>query len=463
MSSTPRLLFPFILADQALKHITHNAALQRLDILVQPVTKSRTLATPPEDVVEGDCFIVAADAAGAWAGHEGEIASWQNGAWLFLTPSDGWRAWVDDESEWVGFAGGAWSPDNETGGGMLDFFGIHTDADTTNRLAVASDAALFTHAGTDHRLAINKAATGNTASVLFQTGYSGRAEFGLAGNDDWHVKVSPDGGTWREAMVVSAATGKTTIGPDPTTGADLCLSHDLSTLLYFDMRNTDVGASAGAYFRMVTSNAAGDGLTSSGFLKYRSGPLVFINGETRAAGTLALRTAGTDRIKVSATGAVNFASIGTTANAANAFVDSSASNNLLRSTSSLRYKRDVEPLEPRYAEALMALEPIWYRSRCAADNPDWSWYGFAAEEVAAIDPRLVHWGYGEDDYDIVEVEVEPVQPELSAQTEKRPILKADAALSPQGVAYERFVVMQHHLIKQLMDRVTALEARGGRQ
>lgn len=43
--------------------------------------------------------------------------------------------------------------------------------------------------------------------MLFQTGFSGRAEFGLAGNDDWSVKVSPNGSVWQDAIVVDKDNG----------------------------------------------------------------------------------------------------------------------------------------------------------------------------------------------------------------------------------------------------------------
>ena len=52
-------------------------------------------------------------------------------------------------------------------------------------------------------------------------------------------------------------------------------------------------------------------------------------------------------IKAIGTGAVQFPAIGTTASAANAFIDGGAANSLLRSTSSLKYKADIEPLDPQ--------------------------------------------------------------------------------------------------------------------
>lgn len=109
-------------------------------------------------------------------------------------------------SEWTYFSvssGGG-------GGGSVNptpLVGVNATADTTNRLSVASPASLFDHEGAGHQLKINKDAPGDTASVLFQTGYSGRAEFGLAGDDDFHVKVSADGSAWQEALVISRSSG----------------------------------------------------------------------------------------------------------------------------------------------------------------------------------------------------------------------------------------------------------------
>ena len=65
-----------------------------------------------------------------------------------------------------------------------------------------------TPAGTgDLRLKLSKQAAANAASILFQDAYSGRAEIGLVGDDNFHFKVSPDGSTFADAMVVAAAGG----------------------------------------------------------------------------------------------------------------------------------------------------------------------------------------------------------------------------------------------------------------
>lgn len=144
---------------------------------------------------------------------------------------------------------------------------------------------------------------------------------------------------------------------------------------------------------------------------------------------------------------------GTTASAANAVINNASSpvNELLRSTSSLRYKRDVEPIDQQHADVVLSLNPIWYRSTIPTDRQDWSWYGLSAEEVAQIDPRLVHWGYLPED-------MEPVErgEGLDKYVEYRP--KKDAQLVPDGVAYDRLAVLLLDVVKRLEKRVVELEA-----
>jgi hypothetical protein len=44
-----------------------------------------------------------------------------------------------------------------------------------------------------------------------QTNWSGRAEIGLTGDDDLHVKVSPDGSNWFDPLLFDRASGGTKI------------------------------------------------------------------------------------------------------------------------------------------------------------------------------------------------------------------------------------------------------------
>jgi hypothetical protein len=209
---TPNLGLPFLLAAQAQKHVTHNEALRALDALVHLAVIDRDATTPPGSPAEGDRYIVAAGGAEAWDGHDLEIAAYQDGAWAFFVPVPGWRSWIGDEELLVVWDGSAWSPVGGGGGsggdGEFDTVGINASADETNKLAIASAASLFNHAGNGHQQKINKAAAGDTASVLYQTGFSGRAEMGTTGDDDFHFKVSPDGSAWNEAILIDKDTGE---------------------------------------------------------------------------------------------------------------------------------------------------------------------------------------------------------------------------------------------------------------
>lgn len=208
MEQTTNLKMPFIMPSQAQKHVTHNEALLALDVVVQLSVLDRHLAAPPALPAEGDRYIVAAAATGAWIGKSGQIAAWQDGAWAFHPPARGWLAWVADEQRLFAFDGSAWQDAVALGINPAAMVGVNTTADATNRLSVKSQAVLFDNLGAGQQVKINKAAAGDNASLLFQTGYSGRAEFGLAGDDDWHVKVSPDGSAWTEALKVSRTDGR---------------------------------------------------------------------------------------------------------------------------------------------------------------------------------------------------------------------------------------------------------------
>jgi len=215
MADTPNLGLPYIMAAQAQKHVTHNEAIRALDALVHLAVIDRDSTTPPDDPAEGDRHIVGTDGTGAWSGHDLEIAAFQDGGWAFYAPRPGWRAWIVEESAlraWNGTAwvtvGGGEGGGGDGGDGAFDTLGINATADETNRLALASPASLFNHAGAGHQLKLNKSASGDTAALLFQTGFSGRAEMGTAGDDDFHFKVSADGSAWHEAILIDKDTGE---------------------------------------------------------------------------------------------------------------------------------------------------------------------------------------------------------------------------------------------------------------
>lgn len=218
--TTPLLDLPYIMPSQAQKHVTHNESLRMLDALVHLRVGARGVDTPPADPAEGDRLVVGAAPSEAFAGQAGNIAAFQDGAWAFYTPRAGWVIWDAAESALLVFDGAAWKPVFDPQN--LPLIGVNTQADETNRLAVRGDATLLSHDGAGHQLKINKAATGDTGSLLFQTGWSGRAEMGLTGDDDFSIKVSPDGLAWHGALTVDHATGRVGIGAvTPATALDV--------------------------------------------------------------------------------------------------------------------------------------------------------------------------------------------------------------------------------------------------
>jgi hypothetical protein len=117
----------------------------------------------------------------------------------------------------------------------------------------------------------------------------------------------------------------------------------------------------------------------------------------------------------------------TSVNAANMFIASNG--NFQRSTSSLRFKTDIETAKDEYADAILQTRPVWFRSKCEKDNPEWGYWGFIAEEVAEIDPRLCF--FGEDENGETQVD---------------------------GVQYDRFVPLLVNLLQRQSQRIEALEA-----
>jgi hypothetical protein len=165
------------------------------------------------------------------------------------------------------------------------------------------------------------------------------------------------------------------------------------------------------------------------------------------------------KLTIARTGGTGISAIGvyntTTASAANVFVVSDGT--FQRSTSSARFKTNVETIESQYAQNILNARPVWYRSLCADDNKDWGHWGFIAEELAMVDPRLVHWKTEETTFVTEEVEGQPVTKQVST--------KLDTPIA-DGVQYDRFVPLllkqlqeQQALITSLTERITALEAK----
>lgn len=226
MANTTNLVMPLMSAAQSQKHLTHNDAIVKLDVLVQLAVISAALTAPPVSPSEGDRYIVGSAATGAWATKDLNIAYYASGVWQFAVPREGWQCYNVATDTLLVWTGSAWT-DLATAGGFVSTTTINNNtlpgkltmlglggatADTTNRLSANTAGVLFNNAGTSIGVTLNKNAAGNDARFVFQTGFSTRALFGLLANDDFSISVSPDGSTFYSAMAIDKDTGNVAIG-----------------------------------------------------------------------------------------------------------------------------------------------------------------------------------------------------------------------------------------------------------
>ncbi|MFC5345476.1 DUF2793 domain-containing protein [Brevundimonas staleyi] len=202
-----RLELPYLAAGQLQKHVTLNQALTRLDALAQTAVVSRSLAAQPADPDDGDLYILPAAPTGAvWSGwSEGDLVRAELGGWTRVPAPEGTLAVVLDEGGLVVRGDDGWTP-FPTRLQSLTRLGLATEADADNPFAAKLNKALWTALSAGEggdgglRFTFNKSGASDVLSLLFQSGYGGRAELGLIGDDDLTLKVSPDGAIWRQAL-----------------------------------------------------------------------------------------------------------------------------------------------------------------------------------------------------------------------------------------------------------------------
>jgi hypothetical protein len=243
----------------------------------------------------------------------------------------------------------------------------------------------------------------------------------VSGQHEWYYAVSGTAGntaTFTQAMTLDSS-GNLGIGTaSPTTKLSVR------------------GTASMAYGNASASFS--DNVTGTLYVLHSSGQ-VFVSSDTAFA--FGSGPSATERMRIESGGNINLNSVvygNTTVNAANMFLNSGPTHQIYRSTSSIRYKKDVETIENSYSEALLQCRPVWFRSSCSGDNKDYGYWGFIAEEVAEIDPRLVFLTTTEtiqnEDGESVTVNLE--KPRVD------------------GVQYDRFVPHLLNLIKKQNETLT---------
>jgi|GEM_PF-3548393 len=212
MDTTARLGLPYLLPNQAQKHVTLNDSLSHLDALTGLLIRSRQISAEPISPSSGDAYLLPEESTGAnWTSlPAGALVCFQEGAWRVLPIPIGLRAWVADEATLVVMSSEGWVT---AAPARLSRLGIETDADPTNRLAVKSDSVLFSHddvtPGTgDMRQIINRLDADNFASIIFQTDHVGGGEIGLSGDAGFDLRTSPDGADFQTGLRLRTSDGK---------------------------------------------------------------------------------------------------------------------------------------------------------------------------------------------------------------------------------------------------------------
>ncbi len=291
--TTARYKLPYIMPSQAQKHVTVNESLRRLDAFTHLALAEIGRDTPPDSPMEGAAYSIGMDPVGLWSGHAGQITAFIDGAWEFVPPFRGLTAIVGDPPLAHVFDGEAWTPLAGGAGGSVDKLGVNTGTDEINRCAVKSDGILFsTDDGAsdpsgDVRVVLNKTAADDVASLLFQTGYSGRAELSLAQGDDFHLRVSADGETFHSALQVDSATGN--LGLGGRSYVPLAVMRALpGAITQMQVTNLEADAGSGAAINVIAGShftqflqyAAGSSYlvsTSSSFYLQATGPGASVN------------------------------------------------------------------------------------------------------------------------------------------------------------------------------------------
>lgn len=90
-------------------------------------------------------------------------------------------------------------------------------ADANNALIIGGANVLHANSAGSVSYNFSKNVVGSNAAMSFQNNFSTRAQFGLLGNDDFTIRVSPDGSNFNDAIVVNRTTGEVTF-PNTTIG-----------------------------------------------------------------------------------------------------------------------------------------------------------------------------------------------------------------------------------------------------
>jgi len=131
------------------------------------------------------------------------------------------------------------------------------------------------------------------------------------------------------------------------------------------------------------------------------------------------------------------------------YVRINSSGLLHRYSSSRVYKTDFEPLADEFADLVLDIEPVFFRSTASNDNPNYSWYGAVAEDVALIDPRFAEWGPPDGGCDC---------PDAQERGATWDMHEADCFV-PTSINYGTYTMHLINIAKRQRDTIASMEIR----
>ena len=178
---TEKLSLPYLVPEQAQKHVTINEAFSRLDLLVQMQVKEKDKNLAPVTPAECDGYIIGSSPSGDWAQHAGKLAFYQDKKWVFLTPQNGWRVWNSSDATLYVQHAGSWQ---SVSGGVAT---SAQNASTSPDFYVEEiDHTIIAGASNDTALTIPNKTTvlAITGRVLTVLGGARTWKLGVAGSED---------------------------------------------------------------------------------------------------------------------------------------------------------------------------------------------------------------------------------------------------------------------------------------
>jgi hypothetical protein len=193
-NNTGRLMLPYILQSQSQKEVTHNDALNILDVVIQAVVQDVGLNTPPGSPTVGQCWVVGSSPTGAWAGKASQIAqAVDGGGWFFVAPFKRLKLWNETTDEYVMFDGTNWVSE-----GLL----IKETGEYLRVEHKTEDVTVNTGAFKDTTIQIPDRAIVLAVNVRVMTAITGATSFG----------IGVAGDTTRYGNLIGTALDSTNIG-----------------------------------------------------------------------------------------------------------------------------------------------------------------------------------------------------------------------------------------------------------